>query len=365
MAKTNRFKVGDKVSFLNEKGGGIITKIVDDQIVHVAIEEGFEIPTMVGDLLKISSNDPDEPTLIRHNTFETEEEESDSSPIYVSYNDEDQLTEGVYIMMVPEIEDNPISGNLDLYLINHTSYELLFALFLNDSGKFHGEDYGSVESESKILLANIGRSEINSWANALLQGVFFKSDKVMPVKPISGFLDFKPIKIYKEESFKFEKLLRKKAFTVNIGKLVDFQSALKNEETALSEEQTKILQDKLNEGQRASKPEPKEESFLDKHKIDDKIAEIDLHIGELLENYNNISNADMLKVQMDYFTNALNQAKKERMSKIIFIHGVGNGVLKNEIHKYLRNFEGVKFYDASYARYGMGATEVVFYKNNG
>lgn len=362
MAINKRFKIGDKVSFLNEKGGGVVTKIVDDQIVHVAIGDGFEIPTAVSDLIKISSEDPTEPALIRHEEIE-EEAETDSLPLYVTHNDDSQLEEGVYIMMVPEIEVNPLSGNLDIYLVNHTSYEFLFALFLNEGGKFTGEDYGSVEAESRILLSAIGRSEINSWANALLQGVFFKQDKVLPIKPISGFINFKPIKIYKEDSFKFEKLIRKTTFTIQIGKTVDFHSALMNEDKTATEEQKKALQDKINEGFMAKKAEPKKETFLDKHKIDDKIAEIDLHIGELVESYNNLSNKEMLFIQMDYFIKSMNQAEVERLSKVVFIHGIGNGVLKNEIHKYLRNTDGVEYHDASYARYGMGATEVVFYRN--
>ncbi len=39
-----KFKEGDKVVFLNEKGGGIVTRVVDEEIVHVSIEDGFEIP---------------------------------------------------------------------------------------------------------------------------------------------------------------------------------------------------------------------------------------------------------------------------------------------------------------------------------
>jgi hypothetical protein len=52
-----KFKPGDKVRFLNENGGGIITKIISPQMVSVAIEEGFEIPTLTSELLIIESSD--------------------------------------------------------------------------------------------------------------------------------------------------------------------------------------------------------------------------------------------------------------------------------------------------------------------
>ena len=48
-----KYNIGDKVKFLNTSGGGIITKIISSTMVNVAIEEGFEIPTMTSELLKI------------------------------------------------------------------------------------------------------------------------------------------------------------------------------------------------------------------------------------------------------------------------------------------------------------------------
>ena len=46
-----RFKVGDKVKFLNETGGGIVSRIVSGNLVYVATEDGFELPTSTGDII--------------------------------------------------------------------------------------------------------------------------------------------------------------------------------------------------------------------------------------------------------------------------------------------------------------------------
>lgn len=46
------------------------------------------------------------------------------------------------------------------------------------------------------------------------------------------------------------------------------------------------------------------------------------------------------------------------MKKIIFIHGVGNGRLKQEIISVLKATRGISFQDASYKEYGFGATQV-------
>ena len=45
------FKVGDKVNFLSTVGGGKVTKIIDSRMVMVEVEDGFEIPTLITDLL--------------------------------------------------------------------------------------------------------------------------------------------------------------------------------------------------------------------------------------------------------------------------------------------------------------------------
>lgn len=50
---------------------------------------------------------------------------------------------------------------------------------------------------------------------------------------------------------------------------------------------------------------------------------------------------------------------KERGRRIVFIHGKGEGVLRNSIIKDLRtNFKQCQYQDASFCEYGYGATMV-------
>jgi dsDNA-specific endonuclease/ATPase MutS2 len=88
--------------------------------------------------------------------------------------------------------------------------------------------------------------------------------------------------------------------------------------------------------------------------------EIDLHIEELVRDFSGMANAEMLQVQMSRFSKEMDAAISRHYKKIIFIHGVGNGKLKNEIRKELRNYQGVAFRDADNRKYGSGATEVIF-----
>ena len=61
---------------------------------------------------------------------------------------------------------------------------------------------------------------------------------------------------------------------------------------------------------------------------------------------------------MTEFRSFYARAQEKSISKIIVIHGVGEGVLKNEIRSFLSKKENLEFFDASYADYGKGATEI-------
>lgn len=87
--------------------------------------------------------------------------------------------------------------------------------------------------------------------------------------------------------------------------------------------------------------------------------EVDLHISELIENTRGMTNGEMFQLQLDTFERELDEAKLGKIRKVTFIHGIGNGILKQEIRRILKEDDGVKFYDAPYSKYGFGATEVV------
>jgi hypothetical protein len=89
--------------------------------------------------------------------------------------------------------------------------------------------------------------------------------------------------------------------------------------------------------------------------------EIDLHIEHLLDTHNGLSNSEILLKQLTHFRSTFSKAKSQRINKLIVIHGVGEGVLKNEIRMFLARQEHIEYFDASYIDYGKGATEIRFY----
>lgn len=90
--------------------------------------------------------------------------------------------------------------------------------------------------------------------------------------------------------------------------------------------------------------------------------EVDLHINQLTTSTRGMTNHDMITLQLDTAKRQLEFAIRKRIQKVVFIHGVGEGVLKLEL-EYLFGRYNVKFYDANYQKYGLGATEVYICQN--
>ncbi len=90
---------------------------------------------------------------------------------------------------------------------------------------------------------------------------------------------------------------------------------------------------------------------------------VDLHIHQLLPKTRGLNNFEMLNIQLDEAKRQLNFAISKKIQRIVFIHGVGEGVLRMELEFLLKRYENLKFYDADYQKYGLGATEVYIFQN--
>ncbi|HKK39511.1 MAG TPA: Smr/MutS family protein [Cryomorphaceae bacterium] len=91
--------------------------------------------------------------------------------------------------------------------------------------------------------------------------------------------------------------------------------------------------------------------------------EVDLHIHMVVDSTRNLSNHDMVIVQLNHFEKTLGEAKRRRLSKVVYIHGIGKGRLRNELRKRLKSMPNCDFEDADYSRYGFGATQVKLWYN--
>ena len=111
-------------------------------------------------------------------------------------------------------------------------------------------------------------------------------------------------------------------------------------------------------------PKPRKSTVLKAKERNAPKMEVDLHINQLMKNPKQVGKFEMLNLQLDTAKRQLDFAISKRIQKVVFIHGVGEGVLKEELGYMFRKYDNVKFYDADYQKYGLGATEVYIYQNS-
>lgn len=116
----------------------------------------------------------------------------------------------------------------------------------------------------------------------------------------------------------------------------------------------------LKEKKPVKKPKSQPSKLKDKKQPP---MEVDLHVNQLVSSTKGMSNHEMLNLQIDTARHKLEFAIRNRIQRVVFIHGVGEGVLKMELEYLFGRYSNVKFYDADYQKYGLGATEVYIFQN--
>lgn len=96
----------------------------------------------------------------------------------------------------------------------------------------------------------------------------------------------------------------------------------------------------------------------EKKQTQENAKEIDLHIGKLVDFPRGLSNYEMLQIQLQTVREEINLARSEKRAKLIFVHGHGKGVLRKELYKLLNSYPDLEYFDASFKKYKLGATEV-------
>lgn len=87
--------------------------------------------------------------------------------------------------------------------------------------------------------------------------------------------------------------------------------------------------------------------------------EVDLHIHELVDDQRGLADGAKLAIQMAHFDRMMDIAKREKLRRIVFIHGVGQGVLRHQIRTALdQHHPDCNYREGDPRRYGSGATEV-------
>lgn len=342
-------KIGDKVRFLNTTGGGIVKGFQGRDIVLVEDEEGFDIPILIREVVVIEpSNDMQVRQIAKPK--EAPHEILSGNKIKEEYKIEEtkegeQLT--ILLAYLPIDIKNLSTTTFECFLINDSNYYLSYNYMSRLEDGWISRKTGIIEPNTKLFLEEFDRDNLNDIEHICLQFFAYKKGKTFSIKnPYSVEARIDTVKFYKLHSFRENDYFEDEAIIYPIAR----RDLAERELIISAEEIEKAMKQK--EQQRA-----RIEPIVKKDK--NTILEIDLHAIELLDNTAGMSSGDILEYQLAKFRETMDQNRKNRGQKIVFIHGKGDGILKNAILNELKTkYKSAYYQDASFREYGYGATMV-------
>ncbi len=344
-------KIGDKVRFLNDVGGGVITGFKDKQTAWVEDENGFDFPVPLTNLVVIVTDayniEKKQPTV------ETKVE--DELKIGRKVLDEPVFEErgrdnlNVYLGFVPENSRQLQSTDFDSYLINDSNYYMYYTYQSEHDGEWQLRSHGLLEPNSKLLIESFDKLRLNDIEFVALQLIPFKNNRGYELKnAISVEMKIDIVKFYKLHLFKDTEFFSDPALLYEVVKDDRPYQPFTVNPHSLEEAIIKPKSVDLTHS-------PKKEKRKEKNSI----IEVDLHIHELLETTQGMSNKDILEYQLQEFNAVMNEYKHKIGQRIVFIHGKGDGVLRKAIADELKKkYKRVVVQDASFKEYGFGATMI-------
>lgn len=359
----NKITTGDTVRFLNTVGGGTVKGFQSKQVVIVVDEHGFDIPVLISDCVvvqhagntKLGQVEEKEDTA--HSTTPYTAPDKFSTTKAISSEEEEipeETPEGEKITAclawLPLDIKNLSTTSYECYFVNDSNYYLFFNYSSRDGDNLKIRYSGLIEPNTKIFLEEIEKGDLNEMERVNVQFIAFKRHKPYIEKdPFSLNLRIDTVKFYKLHSFHENDYFEENALTSFV---------IRND---IPEDKLKVSAVDL---ERALKEKKKSDDRPSRKRIErakkETTLEIDLHIHELMDNTAGMDNADMLSYQMEKFKEVMAENQHRKQLKIVFIHGKGDGVLKNAIVQELKkNYPKCFYQDASFREYGYGATMVI------
>lgn len=380
-------KIGDKVRFLSETGGGVVAGFQAKNIVLVEDEDGFQIPTPVDEVVVVETDDYNiakvhtvtgakkaEATASqqKNGAKEVDDDPADKPVTFRAPAKERKGGDALaaYLAFVPVDVHDMTKTRFELYFVNDSNYYIRFTMMVAEGASWTLYDQGEVEPNTQLFLKEFGRDDLNQMERFCVQMMAYKVAKSFMLKPaVDVQLRIDPVKFYKLHTFVDNDFFEMPALIYTIIEndqipqpLVIDAKKLKQQMYAdasasnLNDQTTKRPNDqtlvrRYEPSQSKSKPMPQR-----KH---DDVVVVDLHANELLDSTAGMQAADILKFQLETFRKKLEEYKNRKGQKIVFIHGKGEGVLRQAILQELRyRYKSYTYQDASFQEYGYGATQI-------
>lgn len=311
-----KYRLGEFVRFVNERREGIITRIIDEDTIAVTDDDGFEIPVLASQVTRVHGKS--ELTDIEQN--EVPDKQTDQF-----------ISNGLFLAIT---DDKRVGSVVYFNLVNTSSWQVLFTFNTEKNDVFKGEVSGILKPNSSIQIFSASLNELDLWPKFHIQSLFYSEGKHELQKPLLYSDKFKAKDF--SGAKKHQSLLAMDAWIIQLDSILPLIDPQKLKESFFKGSETKI-------------------------EIQNPGKEVDLHIEQLRDDYQFLNNSEILNIQISRFKDCFDAAIVHKMPSIVFIHGTGNGTLKNELHKFISKHPQVKtFMDAHKEKFGYGATEIFF-----
>jgi DNA-nicking Smr family endonuclease len=349
-----KFKNGDPVRFLNDVGGGVVSHVDANGLVHVQTHDGFEIPVPSKELVHagnftLDHNEPEElpapKEAVREKTMEPDapvQKKVTGLPGNIPGDAEVNLLLG----FVPENQGPVFSSSLACYLINDSPYFAYYSVGSWERGNFYHVAAGLIESQTKDLLAVFTQTNLSKISGIHIQLIWISRGRYSRKPALDEVVDIQMVNFSKDSYYHENAFFNDKAILFPVVGKDEWMETMENVEVS-----DKVKAVKEDQGSKSDQSR-KRESTSD-------TMEIDLHMNEQEMQKTQFSLSGILALQMSRFHSALEEAVSKKFRRLVIIHGVGQGTLKMQIRKELQEkYPAYLFQDASFREYGFGATMV-------
>lgn len=341
-------KVGDKVRFLTSVGGGVIKKLLDKDSVLVEDETGFDFPMLKKECVVIESSKEVQVHSQQATISPIVQEEKDE-PIEIIETKEGESISLYLAYLANDIKD--ISATTyECFIINESNYFISYSYLGKTLSGWRCRQTGIIEPNTQTFIEEFDKTDFVDIETVSVQGLAYKLDKEFSrQEPINKEIKINTTKFYKFHCFKSNEFFDEGAIIYDI--VINGKSS-PSLEAPIDELSEKLMTKKI-------KQELNKKSFSPKTQSKNTIIEVDLHASALLETTAGMSNGDILNYQLKVFNDTIQEYLKKKGTKIVFIHGKGEGVLKQSIMEEIRKkYKQLHYQDASFQEYGFGATQI-------
>lgn len=407
-------KVGDTIRHLNASGGGVVKRI-ERGVAWVEGSDGFELPTPIHECVVVDSRDTFvpayKPPVVKRQEPTAQQPKSGApvatpaTPEPVESAEQDlsfvaPLSKGpwfdrsggeqlqVHVAYLPVSYEHFGQSPYETYLINESNYHLLFTYSTTTTaGGYKLRSAGVLEPDMRVLVEEFDASEINDHAISHFQFIAYKPERTYrSMPPVERQVRMDVVKLVKRHAFRENPFFDEDALVIPVLEAYDGTRQAPAEEPTPVPNRSGALPQRAIErtaqatvaqkgAQKASQKPTKKASAKPQSEskrpdtpvapqaapaaTEQTIEKVGLEAERILPNTTGMTPHEVLLYQLKNFRRELDKRLDRRGSKVVFIHGAGQGVLHQLIiNRIEQDYPMVQYRDVTFDGFPMGAIEV-------